>query len=59
MRAATRIVIGPRADALGAPPGHVVVRVEPGGVRYWVVVVSNADESDKIVGVRGPFAPGA
>lgn len=55
MRPATRMVIGQRADSLAGPPGHVVVRVEPGGTRYWVVVLTNADESDRIVAVRGPF----
>ena len=55
LREATRIAIGPRASTLGAPPGHVVVRVEPGGARYWVAVVTNADESGRVVGVRGPF----
>jgi len=55
MRAATRTVIGQRADSLAAPPGHIVVRVEPEGTRYWVIVLTNADESDRIIGVRGPL----
>ncbi len=45
MRQAARTVIGPRANALAGPPGHIVLRVEPGGSRYWVFVLSNADES--------------
>jgi beta-lactamase superfamily II metal-dependent hydrolase len=59
MREATRIVIGQRVSALGGPRGHIVVRVEPGGGRYWVVVLSNADESDRVVAVKGPFTAGA
>jgi beta-lactamase superfamily II metal-dependent hydrolase len=59
MRDATKIVIGQRVSALAGPPGHVVVRVEPGGGRYWVMVLSNADESDRVVAVKGPFVAGA
>lgn len=36
--------------------GHVVVRVEEGGERFKVAVVSNADESGKVVGSFGPYA---
>lgn len=59
LRDAARIVIGQRATALGGPPGHVVVRVEPGGRRYWVFVLSNKDESDTVLSVRGPFVAGS
>jgi hypothetical protein len=55
LREAARIVIGRRADALAGPPGHIVVRVEPGGERYWVIVLSNQDERDVVLAVRGPF----
>jgi beta-lactamase superfamily II metal-dependent hydrolase len=39
--------------------GHVVVRVEEGGERFRVVVVSNADESGRVVGSFGPYASSA
>jgi hypothetical protein len=55
MRPAARTVNGARANALAAPPGHVIVRVEPGGERYWVIVTSNADERDTVLAVQGPF----
>ena len=55
MRDAARIVIGRRADSLAGPPGHIIVRVEPGGARYWIIVLSNRDESDSVVAVKGPF----
>ena len=55
MRDAARIVIGQRADRLAGPPGHIVVRVAPGGEEYWVAVTSNADESDRVLAVKGPF----
>jgi beta-lactamase superfamily II metal-dependent hydrolase len=35
--------------------GHVVVRVEEGGERFRVAVVTNADESGRVVGSFGPY----
>lgn len=55
LRESARIVIGPRATQLAGPPGHVVIRVEPGGEQYRVVVLENRDEQDLVVAVRGPF----
>ena len=55
MRESTRTVIGARADALAAPPGHILVRVEAGGARYWVASIANRDESDSVLAVQGPF----
>ena len=36
--------------------GHVVVRVEEGGENFRIAVVSNADESGRVVGSFGPYA---
>jgi hypothetical protein len=36
--------------------GHIVVRIEPGGERYWVVIVDDTTESDRVIGVHGPYA---
>lgn len=58
LRESARIVIGPRAAQLAGPPGHVVVRVEPGGARYRVFVLENHDEQDLVVAMKGPFAAG-
>jgi hypothetical protein len=58
MREAAKIVIGQRATQLAGPPGHIVVRVEPGGDRYWVYVLDNRDERDLVLAVKGPFAAG-
>ncbi|MEO8025293.1 MAG: MBL fold metallo-hydrolase [Bryobacteraceae bacterium] len=55
LREAARIVIGQRATRLAAPPGHIVVRVEPGGKQYRVYVLSHDDERDAVLAVRGPF----
>jgi beta-lactamase superfamily II metal-dependent hydrolase len=58
LRDAARVVIGQRATRLAGPPGHVVVRVEPGGVRYSVFVLDNRDERDLVVAAKGPFTGG-
>jgi hypothetical protein len=55
LREAARIVIGQRATQLAGPPGHIVVRVEPGGDRYRVFTLDNRDERDLITAVKGPF----
>jgi beta-lactamase superfamily II metal-dependent hydrolase len=52
LRDAARIVIGQRATQLAGPPGHIVVRVEPGGSRYSVYVLDNRDENDRILAVK-------
>jgi hypothetical protein len=44
---------------LAAPPGHVVIRVAPGGRQYWVAVVTNRDESGTVIAVRGPLSSNA
>jgi hypothetical protein len=58
LREAARVVIGARATQLAGPPGHIVVRVEPGGDRYRVFVLENNDERDSVVAVLGPFHSG-
>ena len=57
LREAARIVIGPRATQLAGPPGHIVVRVSPGGTQYRVFVLDNRDERDLVAAVKGPFQP--
>jgi beta-lactamase superfamily II metal-dependent hydrolase len=58
LRDAARVVIGQRATQLAGPPGHIVVRVEPGGEHYRVYVLDNRDERDLILAVQGPFNSG-
>ena len=58
LREAARIVIGQRATQLAGPPGHIVVRVAPGGDRFFVFVLDNRDERDLVVAINGPFTSG-
>jgi hypothetical protein len=55
LRDAARIVIGQRATQLAGPPGHIVVRVDPGGEKYRIFVLDNHDERDLVVAMNGPF----
>jgi beta-lactamase superfamily II metal-dependent hydrolase len=41
--------------AIAAHQGHVIVRVAPGGRSYDVIVLTDADESRRIVSVHGPY----
>lgn len=52
----TRATTGARADQVASAHGHIVVRVEPGGARYWVLVLDDTAESYRITSVRGPYA---
>jgi beta-lactamase superfamily II metal-dependent hydrolase len=54
-REPTKAAIGARAAQVASDHGHVVVRVEPGGARYWVYVLDDTAESYRITSVHGPY----
>jgi beta-lactamase superfamily II metal-dependent hydrolase len=56
LRAPTKATIGARAAQVASDHGHVVVRVEPGGERYWVIVLDDTTESYRIRLVKGPYS---
>jgi hypothetical protein len=41
---------------MAANQGHILLRVEPGGARYRVIVIEDGDESGRIRSVHGPYA---
>ncbi len=53
---AAEIVESRLADRMLSQQGHVVIRVEPGGARYWAYVLDHADESDRVKARFGPFS---
>ena len=55
-RPETQAAIGARATQVASSHGHVVVRVEPGGARYWVLVLDDESETYRIRSVHGPYA---
>lgn len=51
-----RDFIGEAVDrAYKSTRGHIVVRVEPGGERYWVIILDDTTESYRVIGVHGPY----
>jgi hypothetical protein len=44
-----------KTDDLRSRNGHIVVRVDPGGSTYRVHVLSNEDETDRVVASFGPW----
>jgi len=57
-RRETQAAIGARASQVASSHGHVVVRVEPGGDRYWVLVLDDTAETYRILSVHGPYTSG-
>ncbi len=55
MKQETRIVIGPNIEKLKSDQGHILVRVEPGGDRYWVIVLDDSAETYQVKSVHGPY----
>jgi hypothetical protein len=55
MLEANKLVIGPLLDRLRSAQGHVVVRVEPGGASYRVIILDDASESYVVKAVHGPY----
>jgi hypothetical protein len=55
MMEATRMVIGRDADRLKSDQGHILVRVEPGGAQYRVIILDNRAESFMIKAVHGAY----
>ena len=54
-RDVTKAATGARASQVASDHGHVVVRVEPGGARYWVLVLDDTTESYRVTSVHGPY----
>jgi hypothetical protein len=55
LRDVTKASIGARASQVASDHGHVVVRVEPGGDRYWVLVLDDTKETYRVTSVHGPY----
>lgn len=55
LREPTAITIGDRVRQLKSRHGHVVVRVEPDGKSYRVVVLDDESAAPRVTGVFGPY----
>lgn len=54
-RDATKAAIGARASQVASDHGHIVVRVEPGGARYWVFVLDDTTDTYRVRSMHGPY----
>ncbi len=52
---ANRIVIGPMLDQLKSSQGHILLRVEPGGDSYRVIILDDSAETNRVKAVHGPY----
>ena len=55
MMEANQIVIGPLLDRLESDQGHILIRVDPGGAAYRVIVLDDSAETYKVTAVHGPY----
>lgn len=55
MLEANKLVIGPLLGRLLSSQGHVVIRVEPGGGSYRVIILDDSSESYVVKAVHGPY----
>jgi hypothetical protein len=42
-------------DRIASNQGHVLVRVEPGGARYRVMVIDDSREDGAVLSIHGPY----
>jgi hypothetical protein len=54
MTEANKIVVA-NLSRLKSEHGHIVIRVEPGGARYQVIILDDAAETYKVTAVHGPY----
>jgi len=53
---ATGQIFGGIEDALSSHQGHIVIRVEPGGDRYHVIIVDETSEAGTVRAIHGPYS---
>jgi hypothetical protein len=53
---AASLACGRFSDRFKSSQGHVLVRVDPGGKQFWVLVLDDRDERDTVKAVFGPYA---
>ena len=52
---ANKIVIGSLLERLASDQGHIVIRVDPGGASYRVIILDDSAETYKVKAVHGPY----
>jgi hypothetical protein len=52
---ATRVVIGDALNVLKSVQGHIVIRVQPGGSAYHVMILDDSAETYRVTAIHGPY----
>lgn len=55
MLEANKLVIGSLLDRLKSNSGHIVIRVDPGGDTFRVLILDDTDESFRVKAIHGPY----
>ncbi len=55
MLEANHLVIGPLLDRLKSAQGHIVVRVDPGGDTFRVIILDDSAETYRVKAIHGPY----
>ena len=55
LREPTAITIGDRVRQLKSSHGHIVVRVEPDGKTYRIVVLDDESKTPRVLSIHGPY----
>ncbi len=55
MLEANHLVIGPLLDRLKSAQGHIVVRVDPGGDTFRVIILDDSTETYRVKAIHGPY----
>jgi beta-lactamase superfamily II metal-dependent hydrolase len=55
MLEANHLVIGPLLDRLKSAQGHIVVRVDPGGDTFHVIILDDSAETYRVKAIHGPY----
>jgi len=56
MLEANKLVIGDMLNKLKSDKGHIVLRIEPGGENYKVIILEDNNENFNVKSVFGPYA---
>ena len=55
MLEANKLVIGELLNKLKSQKGHIVIRIEPGGAHYKVIILDDTNENFNVKSVFGPY----
>ena len=55
MTQANKDVIGPALDQLKSSQGHILIRVDPGGDTFRVLILDDSAETFKVKAIFGPY----